>query len=547
MRGAHMGRIGTRRRYLQRWQTLACTLNPKKLQFLVFKSQKVATGSERTRLMPKNSLEGLPEAFVSNATIKSAVSRALAQGRIRQIATKLYTFNLDDPPEAIVRRSLWELVAAYVPGAMIADRTAIENRPAADGSIFVVSDRKRDIEIPGITIRPRSGLPPLQSDRPFIGGLFLSSTARAFLDNMVPSRKRGGDVSRTLTRAEIEARLDDVIRRSGIESLNALRDEAKRIAPLIDRIAEYTALDRLIGALLGTREDKLTSERAKARGAGSPFDPERLRLFEALHVELRSTAPFSRPAEQRAPQARSVLAFYEAYFSNFIEGTEFDVNEAADIVFNNVIPRDRPEDAHDVVGTWQIVSDQVEMAKTPRDPAMLLTLMQSRHALLMSARPDKHPGRFKREANRAGSTLFVAPDQVEGTLARGFEYYDSLDTPFARAVFMMFLVSEVHPFVDGNGRIARIMMNAELVAAGEERIIVPTVYRSNYLTALKALSQSSQPTPLVRTLDFARKWVAAVPWTDLESTRRVLEGCHAFVDPTEADDRGIRLRLPMSA
>lgn len=502
--------------------------------------------------MPKNSLakkplEGLPEAFVSNAAIKSAVSRALAQGRIRQIATKLYTFNLVDPPEAIVRRSLWELVAAYVPGAMIADRTAIENRPAADGSIFVVSDRKRDIELPGITIRSRSGLPPLQSDRPFIGGLFLSSTARAFLDNMVASRKRGGDVSRTLTRAEIEARLDDVIRRSGVDGLNALRDEAKRIAPLIDRMAEYAALDRLIGALLGTRDDKLTSERAKARGAGTPFDPERLNLFEALHVELRSTAPFSRPAEQRSAQARSVLAFYEAYFSNFIEGTEFDVNEAADIVFNNVIPRDRPEDAHDVLGTWQIVSDPVEMAKTPRDTAMLLTLMQSRHALLMGARPDKQPGRFKREANRAGSTLFVVPDQVEGTLARGFEYYDSLDTPFARAAFMMFLVSEVHPFVDGNGRIARIMMNAELAAAGEERIIIPTVYRNNYLTALKAMSQSSQPTPLVRTLDFARKWVAAVPWTDLEATRRVLEGCHAFVDPTEADDRGIRLRLPISA
>jgi hypothetical protein len=497
--------------------------------------------------MPKNSLEDLPEVFVSNAAIKSAVSRALAQGRIRQIATKLYTFNLDDPPEQIVRRSLWELVAAYAPGALIADRTALENRPAADGSIFVVSDRKRDIELPGITIRSRSGASPLESDRPFVGGLFLSSTARAFLDNMASSRKRGGDVSRTLTRNELEHRLDDVIRRGGADGLNALRDEARRIAPLINRDDEYAALDRLMGALLGTREDRLASERAKARGAGTPFDPERIKLFEALHVELRSTAPFSRPAEQRSAQARSVLAFYEAYFSNFIEGTEFDVNEAADIVFNNVIPRDRPEDAHDVLGTWQIVSDPVEMAKIPRDPAMLLSLMQSRHAQLMSARPDKQPGRFKAEANRAGSTLFVAPDQVEGTLARGFDYYNSLDTPFARAVFMMFLVSEVHPFVDGNGRIARIMMNAELVSAGEERIIIPTVYRSNYLTALKVMSQSSQPTPIIRTLDFARKWVAAVPWTDLESTRRVLDSCHAFIDPTEADDRGIRLRLPADA
>lgn len=88
------------------------------------------------------------------------------------------------------------------------------------------------------------------------------------------------------------------------------------------------------------------------------------------------------------------------------------------------------------------------------------------------------------------------------------------------------------------------MMNAELVAAGEERIIIPTVYSNNYLTALKALSQSVQPTPIIRTLDFARKWVAAVPWTDLETARRALESCHTFVDPTEADDHGIRLRLP---
>jgi Fic family protein len=46
------------------------------------------------------------------------------------------------------------------------------------------------------------------------------------------------------------------------------------------------------------------------------------------------------------------------------------------------------------------------------------------------------------------------------------------------------------PFADGNGRVARIMMNAELVAAGESRIIVPTIYRNNYLMALTALSQN---------------------------------------------------------
>ena len=162
----------------------------------------------------------------------------------------------------------------------------------------------------------------------------------------------------------------------------------------------------------------------------------------------------------------------------------------------------------------------------------------------MAARPDKDPGAFKLKANRAGQTVFVAPDEVEGTLARGFDFYRSLETSFARAVFMMFLVSEVHPFTDGNGRIARIMSNAELVATKEERILIPTIFRSNYLTSLKALSQSSNPTPIVRTLDFAQRWVVAVPWTDVTATRAVLEQCNAFMDAAEADDAGIRLKIP---
>ncbi len=489
-------------------------------------------------------LDSLPEVFVSTDELSSAVSRAVAQGELRQLGPKLYTKNLLDAPESIIRRHAWPIVAAYAPDALIADRTALENAPAADGSVFVVSQRRRDIALPGLWIRPRQGSDPLEDDRPFIGGLRLSSLARAYLDNMAPSRKRGGAVSRTLSHDELEVRLDDMIRRTGVASANRLRDDARRIAPLIGREEEFAAFEKLIGALLGTREDHLLTDRARARQTGRPYDPERIVLFERLHHELRSTALPNRAVAQRGAEAQASLAFFEAYFSNFIEGTEFDVGEAADIVFRNVIPRDRPEDAHDVLGTWRIVSDPIEMARTPRTPEILFDLLKRRHAILMEARRDKQPGAFKQVMNRAGQTIFVAPENVEGTLARGFEFYPSLETPLSRAIFMMFLVSEVHPFADGNGRIARIMMNVELVTAGEERIIIPTIFRSNYLSALKALSLSHNPTPLVRTLDFAQKWVAALPWSDLTSTQATLTRGNAFMDPAAADDAGIRLRIP---
>ena len=137
------------------------------------------------------------------------------------------------------------------------------------------------------------------------------------------SKTEGAGVSRRLRRDEIEDRLDDIARRRGADELNSLRDEARRIAPLIGREVELAELDRLIGALQGTRDAPLTTDRAKARSAGAPYDPERLELFELLYAELRRTAPVIRSAPARTSETQRTLAFFDAYFSNFIEGTEF--------------------------------------------------------------------------------------------------------------------------------------------------------------------------------------------------------------------------------
>ena len=492
------------------------------------------------------SLNRMSEAFVSGKSITRAVSRTVKAGKLRKLASRLYTSNMADPPEAIVARNLWNIVAGYFPGALIADRTALENAPASDGSVCLITARGQDIILPGLILRPRRGPGPLPADRPFLGELFLSSNARAYLENMRRSRARGGLVARTLGRAEIEERLDTLIRRSGEEAANRLRDETRSLAPALDLKEEASALDAMIGALLGTREAELTAPPAVARRLGRPYDPDRLVLFQALHTALRDHPPHSRVAPTRGPEGNATLAFFEAYFSNFIEGTEFAVDEAADIVFRGVIPNERPADAHDILGTWRIVSDDREMSHTPADVSALEALLKARHASIMEGRPDRRPGTFKQAENRAGSTVFVAPDLAAGTLVQGFNLYRSLETPFQRAVFMKFLISEVHPFSDGNGRTARIMMNGELAAAGEERIVVPTVYRANYLSALKALSQSGRPQPLIRMLDYAQRWTAAVDWHSVEETRGELDDCNAFLDPIIAEEEGKRLRMPGS-
>jgi Fic family protein len=197
-----------------------------------------------------------------------------------------------------------------------------------------------------------------------------------------------------------------------------------------------------------------------------------------------------------------------------------------------------------VLGTWRLVSDDQEMRRLPATGAQLLDLLRQRHAAIMDRRPDKGPGLFKAGGNRVGTTVFVAPDLVEGTLEQGFALARSLESALQRAIFMMFLITEVHPFADGNGRTARIMMNAELVAADEQRIIIPTVYRNNYLAALRAMTQGSAPTPLIRTLDYAQRWTHAIRWGTVRESQLAMEACNAFYDPNRADQDGVRLKMP---
>ena len=148
---------------------------------------------------------------------------------------------------------------------------------------------------------------------------------------------------------------------------------------------------------------------------------------------------------------------------------------------------------------------------------------------------------FKTRDNRAGNTHFVTFDRVRGTLRRGFEMSRSIRHPFARAVFVMFVTSEVHPFEDGNGRISRLMMNAELTAAGQTKVMVPTVFRPDYIGALRRMSRDGDPDVLIaamsRLWDFSQ-WLSC---GDFEVMKERLEKSNAF-----SDDAGVILRFNSS-
>ncbi|WP_373519901.1 Fic family protein, partial [Pricia sp.] len=149
------------------------------------------------------------------------------------------------------------------------------------------------------------------------------------------------------------------------------------------------------------------------------------------------------------------------------------------------------------------------------------------------ARTDKKPGKFKDKNNQSGDTSFVEMELVRGTLLQSFDFYKALTHPFAKAAYMMFVVSEVHPFLDGNGRIARVMMNAELTTANQTKIIVPTVYREDYLGGLRRLTRNNDPKVYIRMLERAQVFSHTITGSNMGAMEDVLRASNAFKESNE--------------
>ena len=470
--------------------------------------------------------------------------RAVAAGRARQITRGVYTTDLTTPLEQLVRAHVWELLAHFVPDALVADRSA---GPALfeDDTLFVVSsERARDVQLPGLRVSVRQGPPPVDDDPLWLGGLRRSSIPRALAENLARSRARSG-IRRTLSQTELEDWVALLAQQYPADRLNRFRDRARELADQLGLGDRFPVLDSMFATALGTAASPRRGLLG-AMGNGRGWDSARLAAFATFAERLAAGDLDPEPAQLPVLSASVIREqpFFEAYLSNFIEGTEFSIDEAVSIVYDHQVPAGRPADAHDVTGTYALITDPDEARAVPATGPELVAQLEQRHARLLAGRPDKHPGKFKAEANRFGSYDFVAPALVRGTLERGLAYRDQLSLPFARAVYMMFLVSEVHPFDDGNGRLAHLAMNAELTAAGQHRILVPLISRDDYLKGLRRLSRDGDPELLVRVLTKTWQWSSQGDFSGLPAARLMLAQTNALVDASDAEREGKHLLLP---
>ena len=447
-----------------------------------------------------------------------AIQRRAKAGELVRITEGIYLSEKDPKAqEAVVRRNWHRILGALVPGGVVSYKSAHAGGITSEGLVFLShpTNYNRNVSLPGLRVVLVKGPGPLPGDMPFGDDkLYFASRPRALLENLTPAR---GSRGKSAGSEAVEERLVAILNASGEAEFNSIRDAAKELAQPLGLKSELKKLDALVSALLATHDaGALKTREGRLIAKGTPVDAECMARLEILAATLRAEPLPHRVAVATQEPARSHFAFLEAYLSNYVEGTEFAIEEARDIALQGRIVQNRPKDSHDVLGVFHLAVQSPWRDTVPPFGSDFPAELARRHGLMMGKRPESHPGHFKVGPNRAGGTWFVEPQFVRGTLIEGSQLARTIPEGLARAIYYAFLVSEVHPFDDGNGRLSRIVMNAELSRTGEARIVIPTLLHEEYVDCQRLLSRQNLPTGLIHILTLAQRWTGEFNYTDVD-------------------------------
>ena len=237
--------------------------------------------------------------------------------------------------------------------------------------------------------------------------------------------------------------------------------------------------------------------------------PTIIEEIDRLKRELDKLRPLPSDVVGRIEQK---LRLESNYHSNAIEGNSLTLSETKSLILHGLTARGKPMRDHlDIEGHDEAVKAIEDAVK--RNEELNEVFIRNLHRVLLKepyendaitpeGQPTKRPisiGDYKTQPNNVRTSTgeiycFTPPEQVKPAMSDLMDWYrkneNAGEHPIVIAATFHYRFVRIHPFDDGNGRMARLLMNMILIKHGYTVAIVPIQERNQYINSLEQADKS---------------------------------------------------------
>ena len=221
-----------------------------------------------------------------------------------------------------------------------------------------------------------------------------------------------------------------------------------------------------------------------------------LEQINSLKKSLDSCRPLT-PAEVEA--IKEVFLVEHTYNSNAIEGNTLTLQETALVLQGVTIDKKPLKDHLEAVGYKEAFQYIEELAKQDKDLSEYD--IKSIHNLILADRPEDR-GSFRRVNVRIAGALtnpvqpYLIEPKIEELLNNYKVWSETMHIVERVAIFHLQFES-IHPFIDGNGRTGRLIMNLQLIKEGLPAINIKFADRRKYYDAFDEYSRTGSTEAMI--------------------------------------------------
>jgi len=189
------------------------------------------------------------------------------------------------------------------------------------------------------------------------------------------------------------------------------------------------------------------------------------------------------------------------YNSNAIEGNTLTISETKVVLEGMTVGGKTMREHLEVINHRDAIDYLEEIVQ--KNERMTEWTIKSIHRLVLKGIQDKNAGVYRKENVLIGGASHRPPDHVavQELMERFVETVEnewSSIHPVERAAKVHAEFVKIHPFIDGNGRTSRLLMNFELMKAGFPPAVIKATNRASYYDTLDLAHTTGDHEPFIQ-------------------------------------------------